>query len=248
MGFLDRIQDLLSRLSAYELWEVAVELVIIWIVIYAIIRFLQGTRAARAIKGLIFVLIVGTLVVRVLGDDTLGRVTWLYDRVLAGFALALVVIFQPEQLSEQLQLIQCAFAFIAVQGAGAAWYRFLPDNAIFVELYYRGWVSKYKRRAQISRPDIKTEAVYCTAVTPDRTWIKYAQQWLDLKSKDITDIDITMKEKLIAKSAQVDPIRGNIWKDSDVVCPPELIVSALSTNLKLLDPSHAAALVVNPAM
>ena len=140
-----------------------------------------------------------------------------------------------------------AFAFISVQGAGAAWYRFLPDNAIFIELYHQGWISKYKRRARISRPDIKTEAVYCKAVTPDTTWIHYAQQWLDLKSEDIRDIDITMKEQLIAKSAQVDPIRGNIWKDSDVVCPPESIVSALSTNLKLLDPSHAAAALENPA-
>ena len=162
-----------------------------------------------------------------------------------GFKNVLVVSFEDKPLSEQLQLIQCAFAFISVQGAGAAWYRFLPDNATFVELYYQGWISKYVKRAQNSRPDIKTEAVYCKAVTPQKTWMMYAERWL--KIENITDIDSAMKKKLIAKSAKKNPIRGSIWRDSNVVCDPESIVSALSTNLNGFDPSLAAA-VVNPAM
>jgi diadenylate cyclase len=119
VGLFDRIQDLFSRLSAYAPWEVLVELLIIWIVVYAIIRFLQGTRAARAIKGLIFVLIIGTLIVRVLGDDTLARLTYLYDRVLAGFALALVVIFQPELRRALIRLGETRFFSTTEQGAAA---------------------------------------------------------------------------------------------------------------------------------
>lgn len=117
MGTFTRLEDLLNRLSAYALWEVLIELVIIWIVVYAILRFLQGTRAARALKGLLFVLIVGTLVVRVLGDDTLGRLAYLYDRFLAVIALALVVIFQPELRRALIRLGETRFFAVTQQGA-----------------------------------------------------------------------------------------------------------------------------------
>jgi len=119
VGLITRIQDLFNRLSAYAVWEVLVELAIIWVVVYAILRFLQGTRAARAIKGLIFVLIVGTVVVRVLGDDTLARLAYLYDRVLAGFALALVVIFQPELRRALIRLGETRFFGTTEEGAAA---------------------------------------------------------------------------------------------------------------------------------
>lgn len=117
MGTFTRLEDLLNRLSAYALWEVLIELVIIWVVAYAILRFLQGTRAARAIKGLILVLIIGTLVVRVLGDDTLGRLAYLYDRFLAVIALALVVIFQPELRRALIRLGETRFFTTTQQGA-----------------------------------------------------------------------------------------------------------------------------------
>lgn len=96
MGIETRIEDLVNRLSSYALWEVLVELALIWVIVYAALRFLKGTRAARAIKGLIVVLVLGTLVARVMGGDTLARLAYLYDRLLAVIALALVVIFQPE--------------------------------------------------------------------------------------------------------------------------------------------------------
>lgn len=114
-----RLQDLFNRLNAYAAWEVVFELAIIWAVVYLILRFLQGTRAARAIKGLIFVLIVGTLIVRVLGDDTFARLTYLYDRLLAGFALALVVIFQPELRRALIRLGETRFFGSPEQGAAA---------------------------------------------------------------------------------------------------------------------------------
>lgn len=97
MIFLERIQGLLARLGSYPAWEVALELLIIWVVVYFAIRFVQGTRAAGALKGLLVIVILATIVSRFLGGTgSFLRLGLLYDKFLALFAIALVVIFQPE--------------------------------------------------------------------------------------------------------------------------------------------------------
>jgi len=93
---IDRFDDLLQRVGSYALWQVAIELVLIWIAVYAVVRFIQGTRAARALKGLLVLIALSTVLVQVLGDDSFQRLGYLYDRLLAVVAVALVVIFQPE--------------------------------------------------------------------------------------------------------------------------------------------------------
>jgi len=94
---LERIEVLLRRLETYAWPEVLLELMIIWLVVFALVRFIQGTRAAGAVKGLLLILAVATAAVRVLGGETsLERLAYLYDRVLALVAIGLVVIFQPE--------------------------------------------------------------------------------------------------------------------------------------------------------
>lgn len=145
MGLFTRLQDLFSRLNAYAVWEVLVELAIIWIMVFVILRFLQGTRAARAIKGLVFVLIVGTVVVRVLGDDTLARLAYLYDRVLAGFALALVVIFQPELRRALIRLGETRFFGSTQQGAAATAAQLAPA-CIFLSKAKFGAIIVLERR------------------------------------------------------------------------------------------------------
>lgn len=97
MTTLERIEVLLRRLETYAWPEVLLELMIIWLVVFALVRFIQGTRAAGAVKGLLLILAVATAAVRVLGGETsLERLAYLYDRVLALVAIGLVVIFQPE--------------------------------------------------------------------------------------------------------------------------------------------------------
>lgn len=93
----DRIQALLRRLGAYPPWEVAIELLLIALVVYTVFRFVRGTRAAGALKGLFLVLVFTTVVARVIGaGETFQRVAFLYDRFLAIVAVGLLVIFQPE--------------------------------------------------------------------------------------------------------------------------------------------------------
>jgi diadenylate cyclase len=91
---------LLRRLEGYlqtQPLQVLVELAVIWIVVYVILRFLRGTRGARVIKGLAVILILATLLIQVLGGDrTFERLHFLYTNLLAFVSLMLVVVFQPE--------------------------------------------------------------------------------------------------------------------------------------------------------
>ncbi len=93
----DRIQALFQRLASYPLLEVLIELALIWIVVFLIVRFVRGTRAAGALKGLILILVIATILARLLGQgQSFQRITFLFDRVLAIAAVGLLIIFQPE--------------------------------------------------------------------------------------------------------------------------------------------------------
>ncbi|GJQ30060.1 MAG: membrane protein [Phycisphaerae bacterium] len=93
----DRILGLLSRLATYSPVEVAVEILVIWLMMYLVIRFVQGTRAAGALKGLLVLVVLVTIGSRLLGGTgSFQRIGLLHDKFLALFAIALVVIFQPE--------------------------------------------------------------------------------------------------------------------------------------------------------
>lgn len=94
---VDRIQDMLSRIGSYPWWEIALELVLIWIVVFGLVRFVQGTRAAGVLKGLLLVMVIGTLTVRLISaGDSFQRLAFLFDRLLALFAIVMVVVFAPE--------------------------------------------------------------------------------------------------------------------------------------------------------
>jgi len=82
---------------AYPWWQVAIELLLIGAVVYWIIRFLRGTRGARMLKGVAFVLISLYLIVRLVGTQFgLNRIEFLYRQFLIFASLATVVVFQPE--------------------------------------------------------------------------------------------------------------------------------------------------------
>lgn len=98
MELLDRFNLLRDRLTGYSTLEVVVELLIIWAIVYVAIRFLRETRGAGAVKGVLMILIVGTLGIRLFGgqDQSFQRLSFLYDRVIGFVVLALVVVFHPE--------------------------------------------------------------------------------------------------------------------------------------------------------
>ena len=96
-SLLHRLNQVLRRVQVYPPWVVALELIVIWVLVYIILRFLRGTRGAGMIKGVALILILGTLSVKVIGDDNaFERLNFLYRNFLGFASLALVIVFQPE--------------------------------------------------------------------------------------------------------------------------------------------------------
>jgi diadenylate cyclase len=89
--------DFVRAISSYPWWQVLIELLIIGSVVYWVISFLQGTRGARLLKGIVVLLITIYVVVRLLaGRFGLQRIEFLYGRFLLAAGFAIVVVFQPE--------------------------------------------------------------------------------------------------------------------------------------------------------
>lgn len=96
---LDALRSLIERLVApgAQLFSAALEFVLIGAVVYAILRFLRGTRGEGLFRGIVFLLLLATLVVSVLADQLeLERIKVLYPSFLQGVLLIALVAFQPE--------------------------------------------------------------------------------------------------------------------------------------------------------
>lgn len=102
MLLIEPIQQLFRRLATYPAWQTLIELAVIWCVVYVIVRFVQGTRAAGALKGILVIFVVFIVTARIVSGVGGGsgqhfqQLAWLHDRLLAIIAIILVVVFQPE--------------------------------------------------------------------------------------------------------------------------------------------------------
>jgi diadenylate cyclase len=104
------IKAYLDRVMTYSPVVVAVELLLIGLVVWWMVRFLRGTRGARLVKGAAVVLISVYVVIRLLPKD-LGweRIEFLYGRFLVFGLIAVVVAFQPELRRALTQIGQADF-------------------------------------------------------------------------------------------------------------------------------------------
>ena len=93
---IDYLNSLLNP-EAYGLGTIAVEMVLIGVVVYTILRFLQGTRGARLLQGISILLVVGFLVVTLVAEQFhLDRIVVLYRPLVWTIFLTALVVFQPE--------------------------------------------------------------------------------------------------------------------------------------------------------
>ncbi|MCK5558283.1 MAG: hypothetical protein KAJ01_07895, partial [Candidatus Hydrogenedentes bacterium] len=93
----EAITTYLQRVAAYDKVVVAVQLLLIGVVVWLVMRFLRGTRGARLVKGAALLLAIVFIVIRLLpGSGEWGRIEFLYGNFLLFTLVAFVVAFQPE--------------------------------------------------------------------------------------------------------------------------------------------------------
>jgi diadenylate cyclase len=90
---LDALNNLIGRLK----WSDLVELLLIGIVVFVVMRFLRGTRGARLLRGFIFLLVGSSLIVSLVANVfDLERIRFLYPLFVGALFLVALVAFQPE--------------------------------------------------------------------------------------------------------------------------------------------------------
>lgn len=95
---LQSVQEYLSRIYHNENgWTVALELLLIGLVVWWVVRFLRGTRGARLFKGALFLLVVAYLVINLIAKQYgWNRIELLFNRLMWPSFIAVVIVFQPE--------------------------------------------------------------------------------------------------------------------------------------------------------
>jgi diadenylate cyclase len=95
-GILEYITSLFKS-GSYRLEAVALEMLLIGVVVYVVLRFLHGTRGARLLQGMMTLIIGGFLVVHVLADQFgLERIAVLYQPFVWAVLITTLIVFQPE--------------------------------------------------------------------------------------------------------------------------------------------------------
>ncbi|MGD9110151.1 MAG: diadenylate cyclase CdaA [Phycisphaerales bacterium] len=85
------------RVAGYSWWAVAIELLLIGLVVYWVVDFLEGTRGERLFRGVIFVVIASVLLLNLVAERLhLERLEHLYNYFLVFVLVVAVAAFQPE--------------------------------------------------------------------------------------------------------------------------------------------------------
>jgi diadenylate cyclase len=94
---VETLIDYFARVAGYQWWKVAIELISIGLVVYWAVDFLEGTRGERLFRGVIFILIAGFLILKlVVSRFGFERLEYLYNGFLIGVLIIAVAAFQPE--------------------------------------------------------------------------------------------------------------------------------------------------------
>ena len=114
---LQAVQDYLRRIYISESpITVAVELVVIGLIVWWVVRFLRGTRGARLFKGALFLLAVFYLIIN-LAAKRLGwdRIELLFSKLMWPSFIAVVIVFQPELRRVLMRVGQTRFFWSPVE-------------------------------------------------------------------------------------------------------------------------------------
>jgi len=107
---VDVLIDYLSRVAGHGWWRVFIELFLIGLVVYWVMDFLEGTRGERLFRGVIFILIAGVIILKLVSDWLLfERLEYLYKGFLIFVLVIAVAAFQPEIRRALIRIAQPRF-------------------------------------------------------------------------------------------------------------------------------------------
>ncbi len=93
---MDLLYEFLGLLRI-RVWSDVIELLVIGTAVYAVLRFLRGTRGEGLLRGVIILLIAASLVVNLVANVfDLERIKVLYPLFVGGIFLSSLIAFQPE--------------------------------------------------------------------------------------------------------------------------------------------------------
>lgn len=117
----DAVGWLGSYFRGYAWYEIAIEMAIIWVCVFAIYRTLRGTRGAGIIKGVIVLIALLFLGLRALDSlsEAFGRIRFLSSALLGYLAIILAVVFQPELRQVMMRVGQTRLLRRQPQRSGA---------------------------------------------------------------------------------------------------------------------------------
>ena len=89
--------DYFHRVAHNQWWVVVVELILIGLIVYWFVDFLEGTRGERLFRGVIFILVTGVLILNLIVERLpFYRLQYLYKGFLIAVLIVAVSAFQPE--------------------------------------------------------------------------------------------------------------------------------------------------------
>ncbi|MFA6177150.1 MAG: diadenylate cyclase, partial [Phycisphaerae bacterium] len=110
---MDAILEYFGRVETYNPLIVAIELLLIGLVVYWAVDFLEGTRGERLFRGVIILLLSGSMILKLLiVQFEFERLQYLYSSFLILVLIIAVAAFQPELRRMLIQIGQ-AGAFLS---------------------------------------------------------------------------------------------------------------------------------------
>ncbi|NRO32565.1 Diadenylate cyclase [Lactobacillus helveticus] len=81
-----------TNLFTWNNFSIAIDILIIWYLVYRLIMLIRGTKAVQLAKGIVFIFIVRIIA----GLLQLRAVTYIVDQIVSWAVIGIIVIFQPE--------------------------------------------------------------------------------------------------------------------------------------------------------
>jgi diadenylate cyclase len=107
---LQTLIEYFHRVAGYASWAVAIELLLIGLVVYWVVDFLEGTRGERLFRGVILVVTAAVLLLNLVADRLhLERLQYLYTYFLVFVLVVAVAAFQPEIRRALIRIAQPRF-------------------------------------------------------------------------------------------------------------------------------------------